>query len=267
MNNLQIFKNKEFGEIQIVEENGKFEFGATETAKMLGYTNPHKAIIDHCKRDGLTKREVTDSLGRKQEKNFIDEGNLYRLITHSKLPSAEKFESWVFDEVLPSIRKTGGYIAGEENMTEDELVLKAIEVMQRKVKHLEEKTERLATENSMQFQLIGELKPKADYLDKILKSKSIVPVSYIAKDYGMSAKTFNKKLHELGIQYKIGDTWLLYSKYQACGYTHGKITEFYRTDGTLDTKTTMEWTQKGRLFLYELLKKNNIIPTIEKEVI
>lgn len=267
MNNLQIFKNEKFGEIQILKEKEKYEFEATGIAKILGYANPHDAIQRHCKKDGVVKHEVIDNLGRKQEKNFISEGNLYRLITHSKLPDAEKFEGWVFDEVLPSIRKTGGYIAGEENMNEDELVLKAIEVMQRKVKHLEEKTERLATENSMQFQLIGELKPKADYLDKILKSKSIVPVSYIAKDYGMSAKTFNKKLHELGIQYKIGDTWLLYSKYQACGYTHGKITEFYRTDGTLDTKTTMEWTQKGRLFLYELLKKNNIIPTIEKEVI
>ncbi len=264
MNDLQIFKNEQFGEIQVLEDNNKFEFEATGVAKVLGYSNPHDAIQRHCKKDGVVKHEVIDNLGRKQEKNFINEGNLYRLITHSKLPSAEKFESWVFDEVLPSIRKTGGYIAGEENMNEDELVLKAMEVMQKKVKALEEKTEKLASENLMQFQLIGELQPKADYLDKILKSKSIVPISYIAKDYGMSATALNKKLHELGVQYKIGQTWLLYSKYQSFGYTHGKVTEFYRNDGTLDTKTTMEWTQKGRLFLYDLLKKNEIIPVIER---
>ena len=264
MNNLQIFKNKEFGEIQIVEENGKFEFGATETAKMLGYTNPHKAIIDHCKRDGLTKREVTDSLGRKQEKNFIDEGNLYRLITHSKLPSAEKFESWVFDEVLPSIRKTGGYIAGEENMTEDELVLKAMNVLNTKVENLKQKNMLLETENNQKDKLIGELKPKADYTDKILQSKGTVKVNVIANDYGLTAIALNKLLHKLGIQYKQGEDWLLYSEYRGKGYTHSRTIQFFRKDGRPDTKMNMEWTQKGRLFLYELLKKNGTVPMIEQ---
>lgn len=272
MNNLQIFKNERFGEMRTTEINNIPYICLADICKMLEIKN-----VSDCKtrlnQDGVVITEVGVQTGYKKDgtpaiqiinMTFINESNLYKVIFQSRKPEAEKFTEWVTSEVLPAIRKTGGYIAGEENMNEDELVLKAIEVMQRKVKHLEEKTEKLATENSMQFQLIGELKPKADYLDKILKSKSIVPVSYIAKDYGMSARTFNKKLHELGIQYKIGDTWLLYSKYQACGYTHGKITEFYRTDGTLDTKTTMEWTQKGRLFLYELLKKDGLIPVIER---
>lgn len=263
MNNLQIFKNERFGEMRTTQINNIPYICLADICKILELEQVSR-VKTRLNQDGVTISKVIDKLGREQEATFINESNLYKVIFQSRKPEAEKFTEWVTSEVLPAIRKTGGYIAGEENMNEDELVLKAIEVMQRKVKQLEEKTKKLATENSMQFQLIGELKPKADYLDKILKSKSIVPVSYIAKDYGMSARTFNKKLHELGIQYKIGDTWLLYSKYQACGYTHGKITEFYRTDGTLDTKTTMEWTQKGRLFLYELLKKDGLIPVIER---
>ena len=100
MNNLQIFKNTEFGEVRTIEENGKVLFCGSDCAKALGYTNSRKALGDHCK--GVTKRS-TLTAGGKQEMSFISEGDLYRLITHSKLPSAEKFESWVFDEVLPSI--------------------------------------------------------------------------------------------------------------------------------------------------------------------
>lgn len=136
--------------------------------------------------------------------------------------------------------------------------------MARALKIAEGRLNVLQLENAQQKQVIGELKPKADYLDRILKSKSIVTISYIAKDYGMTAQALNKKLHDLGVQYKIGNTWLLYKEYQAFGYTHSKITEFERKDGTWDTNTTMEWTQKGRLFLYELLKKNGIVPVIER---
>lgn len=190
MNKLQIFKNKEFGEIQILEEKGKFEFGATEIARMLGYTNPHKAIIDHCKKDGLTKREVIDSLGRKQEKNFISEGNLYRLITHSKLPEAERFEIWVFDEVLPSIRKTGGYIAGEENMTEEELIAQALLVVNRK---LEEKTKENETLKLNNSKLIVEnqiMQPKAEYFDDLVDRNLLTNFTETAKELKVKRKDF-----------------------------------------------------------------------------
>lgn len=109
MNEMQVFQNSEFGELGVLEVNGKPYFPATACAKVLGYSNPWKAINDHCKKDGLTKCEVIDSVGRTQTAKFINEGNLYRLITHSKLPAAERFEKWVFDEVLPTIRRTGGY--------------------------------------------------------------------------------------------------------------------------------------------------------------
>ena len=109
MNNLQTFSNSEFGALEVLEIDGKPYFPATACAKMLGYANPRKAILDHCKEDGVTKRDAIDSMGRSQETKYISEGNLYRLIVHSKLPSAERFERWVFDEVLPAIRKQGMY--------------------------------------------------------------------------------------------------------------------------------------------------------------
>ena len=124
MNELQIFKSEKFGEIEILVENGKEYFPATEVAKILGYSNPQKAIRDHCREDGCTIRSVIDRLGRMQEKKFINEGNLYRLIAKSNLPQAEVFESWVFDEVLPLIRKTGMY-ATDELLNNPDLAIKA----------------------------------------------------------------------------------------------------------------------------------------------
>lgn len=109
MNEMQVFQNSEFGELGVLEIEGKPWFPATACAKILGYANPRDAIGRHCVEDGVVKHDVIDNLGRTQSTKFITEGNLYRLITHSKLPAAERFEKWVFDEVLPSIRKTGGY--------------------------------------------------------------------------------------------------------------------------------------------------------------
>ena len=139
MNELQIFQNEEFGEIRTIEEDGKVLFCASDVAKALGYEKPNNAVATHCR---ATLKRGTPISGKIQEINFIHEGDVYRLITHSKLPSAEKFESWVFDEVLPAIRKTGGYIVGEKNMTDDELLAQALLVAQRK---LTERTQQLET--------------------------------------------------------------------------------------------------------------------------
>ena len=111
MNELQIFQSEEFGEIRTIEEDGKVLFCASDVAKALGYEKPNNAVATHCR---ATLKRGTPISGKIQEINFIPEGDVYRLITHSKLPSAEKFESWVFDEVLPAIRKTGGYVNDTE---------------------------------------------------------------------------------------------------------------------------------------------------------
>ena len=127
MNQIEIFNSPEFGSIRVIEENGKYLFCGADVAKSLGYKDTVNALKTHCREDGVAFYHLTDNLGRKQKAKFISEGNLYRLIAHSKLPSAERFEKWVFDEVLPTIRKHGSYLTKEklwEVATSPEALLK-----------------------------------------------------------------------------------------------------------------------------------------------
>lgn len=136
--------------------------------------------------------------------------------------------------------------------------------MARALRIADETINRLSLVTKKQEQVIGELKPKADYVDRILKNPGLVTITQIAKDYGMSGSSLNKKLNELGVQYKQSEQWLLYRKYQDKGYTFSETMEIVRSDGRPDVKMNTKWTQKGRLFLYELLKENGILPSIEK---
>lgn len=257
MNEIKIFENTEFGSIRTLEENGRVLFGASDIAKALGYVRPNDAISAHCK---ATVKRSTPISGKLQEINYIPEGDVYRLIIRSKLPSAEKFEKWVFDEVLPSIRKHGMY-ATDELLNNPDFAIKAFTAL----KEEREKRKSLEVEVAQQKQIIGELKPKSDYTDKILNNKGLVTISQIAKDYGMSGRKMNNLLHEFGIQYKQSGQWLLYAKYHDKGYTHSKTINITRTDGSPDVTMETKWTQKGRLFIYELLKSKDILPLVEQE--
>lgn len=263
-NELTVFENEKFGKLEVLVENGKEYFPATEVAKILGYKDPNKAINTHCKKDGWVIRPVIDRLGRTQEKKFINEGNLYRLIAKSNLPQAEVFESWVFDEVLPTIRKTGMYMSDnvwDTIMNEPEKIGELL-INYGKVR---QENENLKFANKVQEQQIIELQPKALYYDLILQCKDLLSTTMIAKDYGMAAKGFNKMLHEFGIQYNQSGVWFLYQKYAIYGYTQTKTNAFVRSDGTPDGKPHMYWTQKGRIFLYNFLKDKGVLPTIEQE--
>lgn len=250
MNTPQIF-NFEHNEVRTFLENDVPYFVANDVAKTLGYKNPSKATNDHCKK--AIETWGNDSLGRRQKFKIIPESDVYRLIIKSNLPSAEKFEAWVMEEVLPQIRKHGMY-ATDELLNNPDLLIEVA------TKLKEERTQRLIAE-----QRVNELQPKADYYDRILNNKGLVTVSTIAKNYGMSAVSFNKLLHELGIQFNQSGTWLLYSKFQDKGYTHIEPFDYEDKNGNRQVKTRMKWTQKGHIFLYETLKKNNYLPMIERE--
>lgn len=261
MSDLQIFENPAFGSIRTIEKNGKILFCGKDVASALGYSDTAKAIRVHCK--GVDEI-ATPTGGGTQLLKFIPEGDLYRLITHSKLPAAEQFEHWVFDEVLPDIRKHGAYMTPE---TLEAAILNPDYLIQiaTALKEEREKRKLLETENAQQKQIIGELKPRADYTDRILSNKGLVTITQIAKDYGMSGRKMNKILEDLHVQYKQSGQWLLYAEYHDKGYTHSKTIDITRKDGTPDVTMETKWTQKGRLFIYELLKSEGILPIIERE--
>lgn len=262
MNELQIFDNKEFGEVRTLLIDSEPWFVGKDVADILGYQNGSRDINRHVDEEDRDKVMLFDG-NQNKETIIINESGLYSLILSSKMPDAKKFKHWVTSEVIPSIRKNGGYISGQENMTDDELLEKAIIVAQKKIAERDKQIKALETEVVEMNNTISEMQPKVNYVDLILKSKSTVLVTQIAQDYGMSAKSFNKVLKDLGVQHKVGGQWILYRQYQGLGYVHSRTIDITRSSGQADVVMQTEWTQKGRLFLYELLKKNGIYPLIE----
>lgn len=246
-NTLQAFTNDAFGTIRTIEADGKVYFCGRDVATALGYANPNKAIQDHCK--GVPFRYPLDTPGGIQQVRFITEGDLYRLIMSSKLPAAQQFEAWVVDEVLPTIRRHGMY-AIDELLVNDEFLEQAIAQLRA------ERAKRLAAE-----QALLEAAPKVSYYDIVLQSDSLLTTTEIAKDYGLSAKRMNRILHEQGVQFRQSGRWFLYARFAEQGYTQSKTHEY--DEGK--TRTHMYWTQKGRLFIYDLLKNQlGLLPVIEK---
>ncbi|MGN0609831.1 MAG: phage antirepressor [Oscillospiraceae bacterium] len=252
---LQVFNSTELGSVRTTIINGEIMFVGKDVADILGYTNTPKAIRDHVDdEDKLTERIVLS--GQNREVVFINESGLYSLILSSKMPTAKKFKHWVTSEVLPAIRRHGMY-AIDDILKDPDLAIAALT----QLKEERERRKQIETITLVQKQQIAELQPKASYYDLILQNKNTVPITQIAKDYGMSGRKFNELLHKLGVQYKFRKTWLLYQEYAECGYTQSRT---YAID---ESKSVMHtyWTQKGRLFLYDLLKGEGIYPLIEQE--
>lgn len=263
MNEIQIFKSAEFGSVRTVMVNNEPYFVGKEIAEILGYANPKNAVPKHVDDEDKLSTQI-EYAGQKRSVTVINESGVYSLIFGSKLPTAKKFKYWVTSEILPAIRKHGAYMT--ENTLEQALASPDFLIkLATELKSEKEKRVALETQVAVNNQIINELKPKADYTDTILQNKGLVTVNQIAKDYGMSAKELNKKLNALGVQYKQSGQWLLYAKYQDKGYTHSKTFNFRHSDGRPDIKMATEWTQKGRLFIYELLKGVGIVPIIECE--
>ena len=258
MNELQIFNNAEFGSVRTLAINGEPYFVGRDVAEILGYSNTRDALAKRVDAEdkGVAK---CDTLGGTQELVVINESGLYSLILSSKLPNAKRFKHWVTSEVLPSIRKHGVY-AIDELLANPDTLISALQ----ELKAEREKTKALMETVAVQNQQIVEMKPKASYYDVVLNCKDLVAISVIAKDYGWSAKKMNKYLHKKGIQYKQGNIWLLYHDYAELGYTSTKTHSYNGNDGTVHTKPHTYWTQKGRLFIYDLLKSDGIVPLIEQ---
>ena len=253
MNNLTVFENPEFGAIRTVELDGEPWLVGKDVAEALGYTNPRKALADHVDDEdkGVTKCYTP---GGDQDMTIINESGLYSLVLSSKLPTARKFRRWVTSEVLPSIRRTGGY-----NLPKDyPSALRALA-------DTEEKRLALLAENEAQRQVIADFEPVRQYVDTILHSKGSLATSQIAADYGISARVLNRILHEEGIQHKVNSQWILYREHMGKGWTDSRTIQFIHSDGRPDAKIMTYWTQKGRMMIHNLLAQRGIVPVMDRE--
>ena len=253
MNDLTVFENPEFGSIRTVELDGEPWLVGKDVATALGYKNPQEAIRTHVDDEDKGVSEILTP-GGKQSVPIINESGLYSLVLSSKLPTARKFRRWVTSEVLPSIRRTGGY-----NLPKDyPSALRALA-------DTEEKRLALLAENEAQRQVIADFEPVRQYVDTILHSKGSLATSQIAADYGISARALNRILHEEGIQHKVNSQWILYREHMGKGWTDSRTIQFIHSDGRPDAKMMTYWTQKGRMMIHDLLARRGIVPVMDRE--
>lgn len=184
---------------------------------------------------------------------FIDEPNLYRCIFQSRKVEAELFQNWVFEDILPSIRKTGGYLATSQDDTPELIMARALQVAQATItKHqqqLAQANERIALQDTQ----LREQASKVQYVDEVLQSVNTYTSTQMSKELGLrEAEQLHKILKEMGIMFKQSGQWLLTAKYSEKGYTKPRTHQFTRNDGTIGTNTTTVWTEKGRAFLHTI---------------
>ena len=247
MQALQTFNFEELP-VRTLEVDGEPYFIGKDVADILGYANGRDALSKHVDEDDkkvLTSRNTTLENLPNRGLTAVNESGLYSLIFSSKLESAKRFKRWVTSDVLPAIRKYGIYATDnviEQTLKDPDYIITVL------TEYKKEKEQNLLLQ-----QEIGELKPKADYVDEILKSTGTLATTQIAADYGISAQKLNKLLHEARLQRKVNKQWVLYSEHMGKSYTDSDTITIVRSDGREDTVLQTRWTQKGRLKIHEIM--------------
>ena len=253
-NKIKVFENAEFGSVRTVTINGEPWFVAADVCRALDIDPTSTRRLDDDEKNTL---RLTQGIPGNPNVTVVNEPGLYTLVLGSRKPEAKAFKRWITHEVLPSIRKNAVYATPEflqKTISDPQWamgVLQALADAQDKI--------------AVQQKQISEMKPKATYYDLVLQTKNAVNITTIAKDYGLSAVTLNKKLHDYGVQYKQGGTWLLYQQYADMGYTKTRTGVYTNKAGEEYASVHTQWTQKGRMFIYEILKEHGILPKMEEE--
>ena len=243
MNEIQIFQNQEFGAIRtLTNERGEAMFCAKDVAEALGYNNPLKAVRNYVAQEdkGVNKMGTP---GGMQPTIFINESGLYSLILSSKLDSAKRFKHWVTSEVLPSIRKDGGYMTASPDESDEVILARALQIMHATLQRRDE--------------LIAKLQPRAEYADHVLDSISCFTVTQIGKELNMTGHDLNMLLCRMGIQYPQSGQYLLYADYARQGLAKNRNFEYHTPDGELKTRTYLVWTERGREFIHRLVDEKS----------
>ena len=239
MNEIQIFQNQEFGSIRIVSnEQGEPMFCAKDVCDVLKFNNSRDAVRNHVETEDVEKI-YTPTKGGKQLMNYVNESGLYALVLFSRLEGAKRFKHWVTSEVLPSIRKQGGYMIAHTDESDEVILARALAIMQATLQRRDEQ--------------IAKLQPRADYADHVLDSVSCFTVTQIGKELNMTGHDLNMLLCQMRIQYVQSGQYLLYADYARQGLAKNRTFEFHSPDGELKTRTYLVWTERGRNFIHQLL--------------
>ena len=240
MNEMMTFRNLEFGAIRTMSnEQGEPMFCAKDVCLALNHTNSRKAVSDLVDKDDVTRSYIVDSLGRKNHAIFINESGLYALILSSKLESAKRFKRWVTSEVLPAIRKQGGYLMAKQGESEKEVMARAMEIVKTTLARRDEQ--------------IAQLKPRAEYADSVLDSINCITTTQLAKELGMTAQELNRRLCEMRIQYWQSGQYMLYADYARQGFAKSRTWSIRFRSGRVKTIHQLVWTESGRHFIHQLL--------------
>ena len=271
MKEIQIFNSPQFGEVRtILDADNQPLFCLGDVCKVLDlFTNKVAQRLS----DGVLSRyPITDRLGREQYAHFVNEDGLYDVILDSRKQEAKKFRKWITSEVLPAIRKTGGYISANENDSPEEIMAKALVVAQDTLRRREERLRQLQEENDTQQQLITQQSeelqqaaPKVDYYDNTLQSVNTLTITQVAKSLGWEAHRLNCKLKESGIIFSQSGQWMLRSPYSQWGLHKTKTNTYTRTDGSVGTNMYTVYTEKGRRFISALVNNDFVIRKAIKE--
>ena len=240
MNQIQIFQNQEFGAIRTISnKQGEAMFCLKDVCEVLELQT--KQVVRRLEDDVFSKHPIVDNLGRVQQATFVNEDGLYDTILESRKPQAKQFRKWVTSEVLPSIRKQGGYMIVRPDESDEVILARALQIMQATLQRRDE--------------LIAKLQPRAEYADHVLDSITCITTTQLAKELDMTAQKLNRLLCEMHIQYWQSGQYLLYADYARQGYAKNRTHSYRGHDDTLRTNTYLVWTERGRDFIHRLVDK------------
>ena len=240
-NQIQIFENQEFGAIRTISnEQGEVMICGKDVAMALGYSKARNAILQHVDEDDKTTALIQGpGSNYKTQAIFINESGLYSLILSSKLDSAKRFKHWVTSEVLPSIRKQGGYMVVRADESDEAILARALQIMETAVQRRDEE--------------IARLKPRAEYADHVLDAITCITTTQLAKELGMTAQQLNRQLCEMHIQYWQSGQYMLYADYARMGLAKSRTCTHTTSSGVVLTEVYLVWTERGREFIHQLL--------------
>ena len=240
---IELLHSEEFGNIRVVrDEQGDLLFCGRDVAKALGYKKPENAIAAHVDDEDKTSTLIQGSGSNYKSKTiFINESGLYSLILRAEVDTAKRFAKWVTSEVLPSIRRTGGYMLNRPDESNEEIMARALLVAQDTIRRANKQ--------------IDFLTPKAEYAEEVLQSETCLTTRQIAKELGMTAQALNRLLEAHRIQFYQSRQWMLYREYADKGLAQNRTFHYQDSKGKAQTQTQMVWTERGRLFIHTMVRQ------------